>query len=228
MSVKNIFTNAVLVDVNISAWTAEKQLTAEDLGINPEKLPKSFKLGKKSLIPTAIIATFKHLDYEARHLLKVMSYEFGFGQARLLPKKLAVDFDTQFNAIKAKYDAAAVDLVQNYNTYKMDMRKDFVDAAKEAYERINKIQGVSTMTEEEFINGFLERISKQYPTSDSIFNRFDMDYAVCQTELPDLTEATIDDVAEEDEKRKMLQDAFQKKYTRSLESLPEKMIKEKP
>ena len=226
MAVKNIFANAILVDVNISAWTAEKQLTAEDLGIDPKKLPKSFKLGKKALIPPEVIAKFKHLDYEARHLLKVMSYAFSFGQARLLPKKLAVPFDEQYGAIKVKYDAAVVDLVQNYNQYKRDMQKDFVEAAKEAYERIQKIQGACDKTQDEFINDFLTRIEKQYPSPDSIFARFDMDYAVCQTELPDLTEATIDDVAEEDEKRKLLEDAFQKKYTKSLESLPEKMVKE--
>jgi hypothetical protein len=64
MSIKNIFTNGILVDVNISGWTGEKQLTAEDLGIEKNKIPASFKLGKKALVPRVVLDKFTPYDPE--------------------------------------------------------------------------------------------------------------------------------------------------------------------
>ena len=226
MSIKNIFANGILVDICICAWTAEKQLTAEDLGINPEKLPRSFKLGKKALIPPQIIAKFKHMDYVGRHLLNTLSFPFPFGNARFLPKKLFTKFNDEFDQLKLEWDAAVVDLVQNYATYKRDMQADFISAAKEAYERIQKIQGACSIPQDEFINQFLSRVEKLYPRPDTIFNRFDISFSVYQMEIPDLTEATISDIAEENDKIRLLQETFQKKMIKEMESYAEKLVKE--
>ena len=226
MSIKNIFANGILVDICICAWTAEKQLTPEDLGIDASKLPKSFKLGKKALIPPSIIAKFKHMDYEGRSLLNGLSFPFPFGNARFLPKKLFTKFNDAFEQLKLKWDAAVTDLVMNYATYKRDMQADFISAAKEAYERINKIQGACALSQEEFINQFLSRVEKLYPRPDTIFNRFDISFSVYQMEIPDLTEATISDIAEENDKIRLLTETFQKKMVREMENYAEKLVKD--
>jgi hypothetical protein len=226
-SIKNIFANGTLVDLDISSWSGEKQLTAEDLGIEASKLPKSFKLGKKSLVPPSVIAIFKHLDYKARNLLITMSYPFPFGEARFLPKKLLPDFDEKYQIVKQEFDAQVVDLVQNFQTHKMAMRQEFIAAAKEAHDRLTKIKGLDDLKPvDEYVNDFLARIEKDYPTPDSLFSRFDMNYAIYQMELPDLTEATINDVAEENTKVRLLEEAFQKKMRKSIEAYAEKMVKD--
>jgi archaellum component FlaC len=248
MSIKNIFSNGVLIDVNISAWTGEKQLTADDLGIDPEKLPASFKLGKKSLIPTATIQKFRHLDYLARKTLENKSYKFPFGSARFIPKKIFDEFNTEFETLKNNYMALVSDLVTNYDSYKRQMRTEFISAAKEAYERLTKLNNIEDqilcipriekdangkdvtvmkeVTQDQYINEFLERIERCYPKVESLSRRFSMDFVAFQMELPDLTEATIDDVAEEHEKINLLQEAFQKKMRKEMESYAENIVRE--
>src|SRR5512136_339860 len=105
MSIKNIFANGVLVDINIRAWTGEKQLTADDLGINPDSLPSSFKLGRKCLIPPRIIEKFKNLDYRSRKELIRKSFEFPFGNARFLPKKSFEEFYADYQVLETEEKA---------------------------------------------------------------------------------------------------------------------------
>jgi len=248
MSIRNIFSNGILVDVNISAWTGEKQLTADDLGIDPKSLPDSFRLGRKCLIPPRIIEKFKHFDYLARKLLTTKSFAFPFGNARFLPKKIFDDFNTEFEALKSGYVSTVNDLVNNYDTYKREMRTDFIAAAKEAYERLTKLNDIEDqllcisrtvkgpdgkdttemveVTQDQYINEFLDRIEKCYPKPETIAQKFDMQFVAFQMELPDLTEATIDDVADENTKIRLLQDAFQKKMRIEMENYAEKIVKE--
>lgn len=240
MSIRNIFTQGYLVDVNVKAWTGEKQLTAQDLGLPSDKLPKAFKLGKKALIPPSIISKFKHLDYEARKLLIERSFPFPFGGARFVPKKALVEFSEDFNKIKREYKNEATNLIQNYEKYKLEMRSQFLAAAKIAYERLSKLpsyegllkkneKGKVTdeeMTEDDFINMFLERIDKSYPDTEKIKERFQMEFIPYQMELPDLTQATIDDVVEEKHKMNIIIQGYKNKITKELESYANKIIQD--
>jgi hypothetical protein len=45
-------------------------------------------------------------------------------------------------------------------------------------------------------------------------------------EIPDLTEATISDIAEENDKIRLLQETFQKKMRREMENYAEKLVKD--
>jgi hypothetical protein len=226
-TIKNIFANGILVDVDISKWTGEKQLTAEDLGIDPERLPKSFKLGKKSLIPPEVIAAIRNRENKARNLLNKMSYQFSFGYARFLPKKLLPKFDEEYQKIKQSFDVLVVDLIQNFSTYKMDMRQEFIAAAKEAHERLSKIEGIVDLKPvDDYVNEFLARIEEDYPEPHTLLSKFNMDYDVYQMEIPDLTEATINDVANENQKIRLIEEAAQHKIRKSMEEYAEKLVRE--
>jgi hypothetical protein len=234
MSISSIFTNGVLIDLTVCAWTGEKQLTAEDLGLDKKSIPKSFKLGKKSLISPAIMGKFSHSDYLVRSLLVSKSFIFPFGSARFLPKKSFDEFNTEFLKLQAEYIGFREDLISNYDRYKREMRTEFVTAAKEAYERITKINGIETIlnsdgsdkTIDVFVNEFLERIEKNYPNPETLRKKFSMEFSAFQMELPDLTEATIDDVAEEKEKITLLNDAYQKKMAKQMIAFAENLVKE--
>jgi archaellum component FlaC len=128
------------------------------------------------------------------------------------------------------------------------MRTEFISAAKEAYERLTKLNNIEDqilcipriekdangkdvtvmkeVTQDQYINEFLERIERCYPKVESLSRRFSMDFVAFQMELPDLTEATIDDVAEEHEKINLLQEAFQKKMRKEMESYAENIVRE--
>lgn len=240
MSIQNIFTNGVLVDVNIRAWTGEKQLTAQDLGLPVEKMPKAFRLGRKLLVPAEILGQFKRLDHLARTLLLTRSYPFPFGGARFVPKKAFVDFVEEFEELQRQYDAAVKDLIDHYDTYRIEMRSQFLAAAKTAYNRLSQLHGYDgllkkdekgnstgeNLTEDEFVNAFLERIEKSYPTIEKLQEKFSMNYVPFQMELPDLSQATIDDVASEKTKIELLQRGYQSKMRKELESYAHKIVEE--
>lgn len=234
MSISSIFTNGVLIDLTICAWTGEKQLTAEDLGLDKKSIPASFKLGKKSLISPKVMQKFGHSDYLVRSLLTSKSFVFPFGSARFLPKKSFDEFNTEFLRLQADYNGFREDLINNYERYKREMRTEFITAAKEAYERITKIHGVETLLNSDgsdksidvFVNEFLERIERNYPNPETLRKKFSMEFSAFQMELPDLTEASIDDVAEEKEKITLLNDAYQKKMSKQMSAFAENLVKE--
>lgn len=240
MSITNIFTNGVLIDVNVRAWSAEKQLTPQDLGLPSDKLPKAFKLGKKTLIPPEKISKFKHLDYEVRKLLITRSFAFPFGGARFVPKKAIVEFDEDFKKISDSYNNEVNSLIYNYDKYRIEMRGQFLNAAKTAYARLSTIpnqmgirkrneKGKITQevySEDEFINMFLERIEQCYPDPQKLKDKYSMTYDVYQMSLPDLSQASIDDVSEENTKIQLLQKGYQSKMMREIQGYAEKIITE--
>jgi hypothetical protein len=282
MSIQNVFTNGVLVDIHIRAWTGEKQLTPTDLGIPADKLPKAFKLGKKSLVPPEVIARFRNLDYLARKLLTDSSYPFPFGSARFVPKMAYVEFDDAFNNLKKKYELELESLLNNYTKYQYEMRTQFIAAAKTAYRRLSELKGYDgldkkddegnpvyimeivdlgelkdkkgntvyetkvidgrevsvparlideikvpeKLTEYEFVNAFIDRIDKCYPSIEQLRKKYDMVYYPFQMELPDLSQASIDDVASECTKASLIQKGYQAKMVKELQGYATKIVEE--
>jgi hypothetical protein len=240
MSIQNIFTNGVLVDINIRAWTGEKQLTAQDLGLPADKLPKAFRLGRKMLVPPEVISRFKRLDHLARTLLLTRSFPFPFGGARFVPKKAFVEFVDEFQELQKQYQIEVDGLIENYDKYRIEMRAQFLAAARAAYNRLLQIHGYDGLqkkdennnptgeqiTEDEFINAFIERIEQCYPTTDKLRDKYSMEFVPFQMELPDLSQASIDDVAAESTKIELLQRGFQSKMRKELESYAQKIVEE--
>ena len=226
MSIQYTFSNGILVDINVNKWSAEKQLTAEDLGIPKDKIPDSFKLGKKPLLPPDRIAKFECLDGKARKLLIDMSYEYNIGpHCRFLPKKNILEFETKFQAIKDDYAKLVEDLITNWDMYKFAQRSEFIKAAKAAYVRLQAIGGFD-VPEDKYINDFIERIENLYPIKEEIRSKYQMSHVFWQMELPDLAEASVDDVTEEGQKVKLLQEAYQKKMLKQIDEYAEKLVKD--
>lgn len=219
MGFDKIFTDGNLVEVHVSMWTGAKHLQPEDLGLTEKDVSEAFQLGKKKLVPAEVTAELKHLDYMARRALALHSLPFPFGSARFVPKKRFVEFAEKFNKIKAEFVKKADDLAENYMTYKVKMRKEYTKAANRAYERLSKGKGFHK-SKDVYIRSFLARINKFYPPADEIRKRYSMDYVVFQMSLPDLTQASYEDLAEEHEKIKLMRDA----YRQSLEDRIEEFV----
>jgi hypothetical protein len=205
-----IFTHGNLVDINVSMWTAQKLLTPEDLGLKGTDISSAFTLGKKMLIPASVIAELKALENKARAILNSHSFTFSFGGARFVPKKTFVEFATEIDKIILRFDEKADDLASNYSTYRLEMRTEYISAAREAYARATSLCVGLDVDEDTFINNFIERIEKAYPKADEIRKKFHMEYNVFQVALPDISQASYEDIVEEGGKVRMLQDAYQK------------------
>lgn len=225
MQIETVFTEGALVDIDISTGTFERRLQPEDLGIDPTKLSKAFKLGSKSLMPAEIISEFKHHDYKARSLLTQMSFSFPFGGARFIPKKTLIEFAERIEKIIGAFNISVAKLVDNYDKYKLQMRKHYVEAANNAYDILTQLHGLQA-DKTEFINGFLERVDKFYPKLSEVSKKFNMDYQVFQVALPDLSQASYEDMATESAKVKMLEDAYKSKISRKINEFVNSLVGE--
>lgn len=222
-SLSKVFTDGNLVDVSVRMWTGERTLQPEDLGLNSNQISGAFKLGKKSLIPREITTELKRFDQQARACLVKHSFPFAFGGSRFVPKKTFIKFAEEFDTIKQKFEAGVYALLENYDNYRIEMRPHYLEAAKAAHLRMTSIGKVES-NEDEFINTFLERVESFYPKKETLVNKFGMDYTVFQVALPDLTQASYDDLMEEDEKIKMLQMAKQAEMQERIHTFVEDTV----
>lgn len=208
--ISKIFTHGNLVDINVSMWTAQKMLTPEDLGLTGTEISSAFSLGKKTLIPAPVIAELRSLENRARQVLITHSFAFTFGGARFVPKKTFSDFATEIDKVIQAFDKKADDLTANYSHYRLEMRTEYIDAAKEAYVRAKSLSVGFDKEEDAFINEFIQRIEESYPKADEIRSKFHIEYSVFQVALPDIAQASYEDLLDEQGKVRLMQDAYQK------------------
>lgn len=216
--ISKVFSHGNLVDINVSMWTGQKLLTPEDLGLKSTDISSAFSLGKKSLIPSNVIAELRSIENKARHVLIENSFAFTFGGARFVPKKTFIKFAEEMEKYIEKFNYLADDLAANYNQYRLDMRTEYIAAAREAYARNKTLTKGFDVTEDEFINNFIDRIEKSYPKVEDIRKKFHMEYNVFQVALPDVSQASYEDLLEEGGKVKMMQDAYQKALYKKVNS----------
>lgn len=228
MSFENVFTHGNLVDIDISMWTGEKRLTYEDLGLTEEEMTDSFSLGRKKLIPTHVIQSLRHYDNQARGTLLRHSFPFGFGGARFISKKNFINFANDMEEIISKFNDLADDLADHYQDYQATMREEYIKIATEAYKRYRKLhkkeQEKGFISQQKYVKQFLERIQMSYPKVSEIRSRFHMDYVVFQVSLPDLSKASYADIAEEDQKMKLMEQAYKRTLIKKVEEFVDSSV----
>lgn len=225
MELSQLFNDGSLVDIDISMWTGEKRLQPEDLGIPKDSISKTFTLGSKKLLPKEVRSKFKNIDYEARKLLVSKSVSFPFGGARFVPKKALVEFVQEIDKLQQKFQKLVDDLVANFNKYKLDIRAEYVAAAHKAYDRLKQLKGFDK-TRDEYINEFLARVDSFYPKAEEVRSKYSIDYHVFQVALPDITQASYEDIVSEQKKISMMEKAFSSKINRKIEEFAANMIEE--
>jgi len=226
MSFQNIFTDGVLVDLDIHKWTGERSLQPEDLGIPKEKLPKTFRLGHKSLVPKEVMQEFNHIDYMARRLLTEMSFPFAFGNARFVPKKMFEEFTDELQKLKVRFMNAVEDLCENYDKYKLAVRPEYVKAAHAAFSRMNKFEEDFEEDKDNFINEFLERVDSFYPPVETISKRFAINFVVFQMAMPDLSQAGIEDVVSDAAKADLIKSTYQTALYEKVQEYVDNVVEE--
>ena len=224
VNLSNEFKTGVLIHVKICAWTGKQQLTPEDLGIPKDEIPESFDLGKKPMIPKSIINGLTSQRTAIQNLMEDLCLPHYFGFSRFLPKSNTIEFFDRYKAIEDCYAKLVEDLINNFENYKWAVRADFVEAAKSAHARLS-LRASYTTPLDEYINEFIDRIEKKYPKADDIRMKYSMTYDMMQAQLPDLAEASIDDVSEEAQKIRLIQEAYKKKSIKQMEKHAEDTVK---
>ena len=223
-SLQEVFRKGCLVDLNVRQWLAARKLQPEDLGLEKDEVSANFSLGHKKLIPAAAIGETRHWEYVARAALEEYSFPFPMGSGRYVPRTKLQECTEKIDAAIAGFNRTADDIVANYGQHRLAVRTEFVAAAHEAYRRKTLLCGGLNQTEEVYVNEFLDRIDKVYPTPEELRKKYSMDYVVFQVQLPDLTRATYADIAADADKINLLREAYTEGIRQRINSFAEQVV----
>lgn len=221
---EQVFKKGCLIDLNVGMWLAERKLQPEDLGLSKEEVSDTFSLGHKRLIPQAATSEVRKWETLARYTLDRYSFPFPFGNARFVPRTQLQECVDKLDSIIMNFNAVADKIVADYDKHRLTMRTEFLQAAREAYRRRTLLCGGLTQTEDEYVNEFLARIDRVYPSPQDLRRKYHMEYVVFQTSLPDLTRATYADIVQDREKVRLMQEAFTLSVRKKVESFAEGVV----
>jgi hypothetical protein len=199
----NIYQDGILISVNVCYWSGAKKLLNEDMGLSKDKVVDAFKLGRKMLIPEKTIQAFKTVESRARYAVDSCSFKFPIGSANFVPKKRFAKVIEALKECKLEYNRLIDDLVAHYDEYKQSMLPVYREAAEIAYVAQAPAEIVVFNIEdrerekETFIQQFINRIQAYYPTTESLRERFSLDWTVYEVALPRMRVADVDKLSKD-------------------------------
>jgi len=224
----NIFTDGVLIDLDISYWSGAKHLTEDDLGI--EEKSSAFFLGKKTLVPSAVITYFRKLDSRARALLDQNAFKFPIGNARFITKKRLEKVMTALKEIQNDYDTATREFFVKYPTYKEEMRPIFRDAAEKAFATKYKAEDFQLPEHQEathkaFIDDYMAGVDALYPPVENLAGKFSLDWSIFEIALPRMRKGDADTIIETDKHKEFAENQYRQKIQQKLDSFVGDVVK---
>jgi len=230
MSLTDIFLDGVLVDVDVSFWSAAKALTPEDLGLKPEEVAEAYKLGRKMLIPEEIIREFRNIESKARRTVEVNSFPFPIGNARFVPKRKFADVLETLKACQSEYMSKVDKLIENYDEYRKRMIPIYREAAETAFLQQDSI-GVQEFSlearenqKEEFVQRFLLRIESYYPSPDLVRSKFSLSWNLYEITFPRMGEVDEETVIGEAEKAKIAREEYRTQIQSKMASFMDQVV----
>jgi hypothetical protein len=123
---ERIFSDGVLVDLQIGFWSAKRRNTADDLGIEQEDIPEFvIGLGTKRLVPKELSDSWQRLAARARYILRHHSFVFPIGNTSFAPTNSLPFIEEELNKLKEQFEKAGESLWKNYDKIRADMLEEF-------------------------------------------------------------------------------------------------------
>lgn len=227
----NIFKDGVLVDVSVHFWSGAKLLTAQDLGIDEDKIAEAYRLGRKMLIPPEVIKKFRALESKARHIVEQHSFKFPLGAARFVPKRKFPKVLKALTQYKMEYNDLTDSLIQNYNDLRKKMIPIYRNAAKDAYDRQLAGKGVHTFSiesqadeQKKFVEKFLRRIKTYYPEPATLRNRFSLVWDVYEVSMPRLKLSDAKKIANKQEKLDIANEVYREQTHEKITAFMDEVV----
>lgn len=120
LDTKNIFKEAVLIQLSATCWQTDKKLPQamlEEVG-NTDYLK-----GRKLLLPKDATEMIRQVIGQARHYLRKIALPFPIKGCLLVPKKLIPEIQEKLGNLKWKYDSAVEDFLYNYRQTVLDAKE---------------------------------------------------------------------------------------------------------
>jgi len=176
---ERIFEDGVLIDLDVSIWTMETRMRPEDLGLDPDAVADVFQLGKKLLLPAEARNRFRRIESRARYRIEQVSFPFPISQARFVPKRALPELLEDLEELKEEFNREVDRFVEEYEALKEEIRPRYIEAAEHAWTNSH-----SSVSLEEFVQAFLNRLDSLYPEAEEVRSRFGFSYRVFEVQMP--------------------------------------------
>lgn len=180
---EKIFSNGCLLHFRVSRWACHTKLTHEDLGLYKEDLPKNFELGAKLFLPRKIKNLLNTYATRMKYIYARYGLPFFIHNTKFITNEAIEDFFKDIQPLLDKYYILKKDIIENYTTYKFESRREFLSAAKDAYNLYRKVEP-NPINETTFINNYIDKISNYYPSTEEIDETLQIKYVFFRFSSP--------------------------------------------
>ncbi|SFR12444.1 DUF3150 domain-containing protein [Desulfoscipio geothermicus] len=164
----------VLMELHIARERFEKQLSAEDLGLDADSaeykdfLTQYINLGRKRLIPASYLRKLSALEIRARRLLRGHSFQTAWGH--FVPYKVYDEVKKGLTEIEREYRKVYDEILDRYDSIRFSTYVEYRKAAVEVYRTLKK--DPDCPVPEDFIDTFASRIMNHFPRKEEIADSY--------------------------------------------------------
>lgn len=123
MSTKKLWTDGVLVAIEVRRWGGAVTLKAEDLDITEQ--PKIIELGRKFLMPKEALREIMAVEQKARVFLKNNSVPFIISAAHFVPLHKFERVIENLKVFKTEFYTAVEKLIADFETHKATIQRTY-------------------------------------------------------------------------------------------------------
>jgi hypothetical protein len=179
----------VIVTLHIRRWRAKTRLEFADLGlsrtVDDEVYNHLIRLGDKKLLPkidingkkTSYVDILDSIESRARRLLELNGFETFYG--RFVPCTMYQTWKEESEQIKIEYLRIRDDICDRYTEIVANLLTEYRAMAKDAYSRTDR-----KISEDTFVNNFVDSVRSLVPTKERIFDSFDYETDIGFVPLP--------------------------------------------
>jgi len=215
--VNELFERGVIIDLDISWWSGQAKLRAEDIGIPKENINMDlFSLGRKRFIPKNWIGRFRKYEQKGRWVADYYSFQFKRGAGAFVPLTALPSLLEELNKCKENFLRIVGNFVEQYPTIKRKMIVAWGEEVPRIYKRMKSL-GAELPSLEEFKQRFMAAVRAWYPKDPRKF--FKYTWAFHELTLPrefSMTEVKIKKKLKKAELEKQKQRALIQKYNEGL------------
>ena len=217
----SVFKDGTLFSVHVSYWSGAKMLSADDLGLEESQLPDAFKLGRKYLVHPDVIRKFRKIESCARYAVDQNSFTFPIGNAQFVPQKRIPKVVAELKKCQETFNVLRGMFLEDYDKYCTEMEPTYLEAAEKAYH----VKNDASMSKEEFVGRFMERIRRFYPSVKDLEGRFTLEWDVYEIAMPKLKETDGVKLAESEVNRQIAEDEYRKQTQQRISSFLDDVTK---
>lgn len=186
----------LLVDLHIGRWRGETRMTLEDLGLDgldrPDylhNLAQLTVLGRKFLLPKEVLHQAKGAEERGRRLVERYSFHLKLG--RFMPFTSYQAWKAENDQARAAYFQHRDQLQENYATYHQQVLDAYRRIAAENYALMAQRQIPLEISQQAFVDRYVERLRQAIPDQEFIYNSFCWEVSLDFVPLPATLEADL-------------------------------------